>query len=30
VEVTDARCHRQVIVEMVREIEPELFTTNVW
>ena len=30
VEVTDVRCHRQVIVEMAREIEPELFTTSIW
>jgi hypothetical protein len=30
VEATDARCHRQVIVEMAREVEPELFTTTIW
>jgi uncharacterized protein (DUF488 family) len=30
VEVSDARCHRQVIVEMAREIEPELFATSIW
>jgi uncharacterized protein (DUF488 family) len=30
VEVADQRCHRQVIVEMAREIEPELFTTSIW
>jgi uncharacterized protein (DUF488 family) len=30
VEVTDAKCHRQVIVEMACEIEPELFTVSIW
>ncbi len=30
VEMADARCHRQVIVEMAREIAPELFTTSIW
>ena len=30
VEATDARCHRQVIVEMAREIEPELFAPTIW
>jgi uncharacterized protein (DUF488 family) len=30
VEVADARCHRQVIVEMARELAPELFTTSIW
>jgi len=30
VEVTDVRCHRQVIVEMARELAAELFTTSIW
>ncbi len=30
VELADLRCHRQVIVEMAREIDPELFTTSIW
>jgi len=30
VEWADARCHRQVIVEMVRELEPKMFTTSIW
>jgi uncharacterized protein (DUF488 family) len=30
VEITDARCHRQVIVEMALEIEPGLFTAAIW
>jgi uncharacterized protein (DUF488 family) len=30
VEVADVRCHRQVIVEMARELAPELFTTSIW
>jgi uncharacterized protein (DUF488 family) len=30
VEVADHRCHRQVIVEAAKEIEPGLFTTTIW
>lgn len=30
VEASDAKCHRQVIVEMAREIEPRLFTRCIW
>lgn len=30
VEATDARCHRQVIVEMVRETDPRLRTSSIW
>jgi hypothetical protein len=30
VEVADHRCHRQVIVEAAKEIEPGLFTTMIW
>ncbi|MGD0876411.1 MAG: DUF488 domain-containing protein [Acidimicrobiales bacterium] len=30
VEAADARCHRQVIVEMVREVDPRLRTASIW
>jgi uncharacterized protein (DUF488 family) len=30
VEVEDARCHRQVILEMAREIKPGLFIASIW
>lgn len=30
VETTDARCHRQVVVEVVLELEPNLYTTSIW
>ena len=30
VEIDDAKCHRQVIVEMAREIEPSLSVTSIW
>jgi uncharacterized protein (DUF488 family) len=30
VEAFDARCHRQVIVEMAREVEPELKSFSIW
>ena len=30
VEVADARCHRQVIVEMVREADPQLRMASIW
>jgi uncharacterized protein (DUF488 family) len=30
VEAADVHCHRQVIVEMIREVDPDVFTTSIW